>query len=47
MLEVARKYPVDGLHFDYIRYPGRDKCYCDGCRERFEAEIARYEEGMK
>ena len=21
MLEVARKYPVDGLHFDYIRYP--------------------------
>ena len=23
MLEVARKYDVDGLHFDYIRYPGR------------------------
>ena len=38
MLEVARKYPVDGLHFDYIRYPGRDKCYCDGCRGRFETE---------
>ncbi|WP_197231952.1 glycoside hydrolase family 10 protein [Novipirellula artificiosorum] len=37
MLEVARDYPIDGLHFDYIRYPGRDKCYCDGCRERFEA----------
>lgn len=41
MLEVARKYPVDGLHFDYIRYPGRDKCYCDGCRERFEADMGQ------
>jgi uncharacterized lipoprotein YddW (UPF0748 family) len=41
MLEVARKYPVDGLHFDYIRYPGRDKCYCDGCRQRFEADLGR------
>ena len=37
MLEVARKYAVDGLHFDYIRYPDREHCYCDGCRERFEA----------
>ena len=41
MLEVARKYPVDGLHFDYIRYPGSDTCYCDGCRERFEAASGR------
>jgi uncharacterized lipoprotein YddW (UPF0748 family) len=37
MLEVARKYDVDGLHFDYIRYPDGEHCYCDGCRERFEA----------
>ncbi|MBM3495916.1 MAG: hypothetical protein FJX72_16565, partial [Armatimonadetes bacterium] len=36
MLEVARKYAVDGIHFDYIRYPDGSKCYCDGCRERFE-----------
>ncbi len=41
MLEVARKYPVDGLHFDYIRYPGRQFCFCDGCRERFEADSGR------
>ncbi|MFW6168896.1 MAG: glycoside hydrolase family 10 protein, partial [Planctomycetota bacterium] len=41
MLEVARKYDVDGLHFDYIRYPGRDKCYCNGCRKRFEADVDR------
>jgi uncharacterized lipoprotein YddW (UPF0748 family) len=38
MLEVARKYPVDGLHFDYIRYPDGNCCYCDGCRHRFETE---------
>jgi uncharacterized lipoprotein YddW (UPF0748 family) len=41
MLEVARKYPVDGLHFDYIRYPDRDKCYCDGCRSRFEQQTGK------
>ncbi len=37
MVEVARKYAVDGIHFDYIRYPDGSKCYCDGCRERFVA----------
>jgi uncharacterized lipoprotein YddW (UPF0748 family) len=36
MLEVARRYDVDGLHFDYIRYPDSDHCYCAGCRERFQ-----------
>ena len=41
MLEVARKYPIDGLHFDYIRYPDQSHCYCDGCRRRFEAESGR------
>ena len=38
MLEVARKYDVDGLHFDYIRYPDQENCYCDGCRSRFEEQ---------
>jgi uncharacterized lipoprotein YddW (UPF0748 family) len=41
LLEVARKYPIDGLHLDYIRYPGREYCYCDGCRQRFEAASGR------
>ena len=41
MVEVARKYRVDGLHFDYIRYPDRQSCYCDGCRRRFEADSGR------
>jgi uncharacterized lipoprotein YddW (UPF0748 family) len=38
MVEVVRMYPVDGLHFDYIRYPDAEHCYCDGCRKRFEAD---------
>ena len=41
LLEVARKYPVAGLHLDYIRHLGGDHCYCDGCRRRFEAESGR------
>jgi uncharacterized lipoprotein YddW (UPF0748 family) len=41
LLEVVRKYPVNGLHLDYIRYPGREYCYCDGCRQRFEAASGR------
>lgn len=36
LLEVARNYAVDGIHFDYIRYPGADHCFCQPCRERFE-----------
>jgi len=36
-VELAKKGP-DGIHFDYIRYPGRDNCFCAGCRERFEAK---------
>ncbi|MGM0492484.1 MAG: glycoside hydrolase family 10 protein, partial [Armatimonadota bacterium] len=38
MVEVARNYDVDGVHFDYIRYPGTQSCYCDGCHERFERD---------
>jgi uncharacterized lipoprotein YddW (UPF0748 family) len=40
MLEIAKNYDVAGLHFDYIRYPGGNHCFCDGCRERFTKEIA-------
>ena len=35
MLELARR-GVDGVHFDYIRYPNADGCFCEGCRRRFE-----------
>jgi len=39
MIEVVRRYPVDGIHFDYIRYPDGDHCYCAGCRQRFMRHI--------
>jgi uncharacterized lipoprotein YddW (UPF0748 family) len=38
MLEVVRNYDVDGIHFDYIRYPGSDYCYCSGCAARFQSQ---------
>lgn len=38
MLEPVRKYDVDGIHFDYIRYMNETVCYCDGCRQRFQAD---------
>ena len=36
MVEVATRYDVDGVHFDYIRYPHSNACFCPGCRARFE-----------
>jgi uncharacterized lipoprotein YddW (UPF0748 family) len=41
MLEVVRNYDVDGIHFDYIRYPDSDYCYCTGCRSRFQSQTGR------
>ena len=41
MVEVASNYDVDGLHFDYIRYPGREHCFCQGCRSRFEKLLGK------
>ena len=38
MCELARK-GVDGIHFDYIRYPDATHCFCEGCRARFEAFV--------
>ena len=38
MLEVVRKYDVDGIHFDYIRYPNNDLDYSDYSRKKFESD---------
>ena len=38
MLEVVRKYDVDGIHFDYIRYPNRQSGYSAAARKRFERD---------
>jgi uncharacterized lipoprotein YddW (UPF0748 family) len=34
MIECLRKYDVDGIHLDYIRY-GPHQCYCDYCQQTF------------
>ncbi|MEN6428981.1 MAG: family 10 glycosylhydrolase [Phycisphaerales bacterium] len=34
MIECLRKYDIDGIHFDYIRY-GPQQCYCEHCQNAF------------
>lgn len=41
ILELVRNYQIDGFHFDYIRYPGNQGCFCPTCRKAFEARIGR------
>jgi uncharacterized lipoprotein YddW (UPF0748 family) len=37
--EIVREYPVEGIHHDYVRYPGDAApdtyCFCDYCLEHF------------
>ena len=33
--EIVENYDVDGIHLDYIRYPGSHACYCQECKKRF------------
>ena len=37
-LELATKYDIDAIQFDYLRYSWKDQCVCPTCRERFQAE---------
>lgn len=41
ILETARRYPVDGIHLDYIRYESPSSCYCVKCRLLFEKQSGR------
>ena len=36
--EVASRYDVDGIHLDYIRYPGREWGYSDAALSRYYAQ---------
>ncbi|MCC6445514.1 MAG: family 10 glycosylhydrolase [Armatimonadetes bacterium] len=38
-LDVARRYDVEGIHFDFVRYPSSDYCFCPGCLGRFRAHL--------
>ena len=35
IMEIVQNYDVDGIHLDYIRYPGSHACYCQECKKRF------------
>ena len=37
MIELVEKYHPAGIHFDFMRYPERRYCYCNRCRDKFEA----------
>jgi uncharacterized lipoprotein YddW (UPF0748 family) len=39
--EIAQKYPVDGIHLDYIRYPGNEWGYNEVSLKRFQQERNR------
>jgi len=36
--DVAKRYAVDGIHFDYVRYPGREWGYSPLALEAYRAE---------
>lgn len=38
--DVVKNYDVDGISFDFIRYPNSNFCYCDWCLSRFKAEMS-------
>ena len=38
LLEVIRKYDVDGIHFDYIRYPHDHLDYSEFSRKKFQSD---------
>jgi uncharacterized lipoprotein YddW (UPF0748 family) len=37
--DIAARYPVDGVHLDYARYPGEEFDYSPSALEAFRAEI--------
>jgi len=37
--EIAAKYPVDGIHLDYVRFPNEDFDYSPSAIEQFKASI--------
>jgi uncharacterized lipoprotein YddW (UPF0748 family) len=39
-MDLASRYDLDGIHFDYIRFPSRDFDYSRGALERFQAWVS-------
>jgi uncharacterized lipoprotein YddW (UPF0748 family) len=40
--EMANKYPVDGIQFDYIRFCEQPSCFCQNCRREFDRSIGTH-----
>ncbi|MFO7627240.1 MAG: family 10 glycosylhydrolase [Candidatus Fermentibacteraceae bacterium] len=38
LFEMLERYPLDGVQFDYVRFPNGSTCYCEGCRTRFQEQ---------
>jgi uncharacterized lipoprotein YddW (UPF0748 family) len=38
LLEMVRKYDIDGIHLDYMRFPSPSYCFDENCRSRFQGE---------
>jgi uncharacterized lipoprotein YddW (UPF0748 family) len=38
--DIAQRYPIDGMHFDYIRYPGEDFDYGRETMAEYERAVA-------
>ena len=34
--EIVKRYPVDGVQFDYLRFSEQPSCFCANCRREFE-----------
>jgi len=41
IVEMVRRYPVDGVQFDYLRYNEEPSCFCKHCRADFEHALGR------
>ena len=41
MVEIVSNYDVDGIQYDFIRYPSSSGCFCEKCRKRFESETGK------
>lgn len=39
--ELARSYPLDGIHLDYVRFPDGNTCYSPASRRMFESWMGK------
>jgi uncharacterized lipoprotein YddW (UPF0748 family) len=39
IMELVTNYGIDGVHYDSMRWPGPEYCYCRHCRVEFEKSL--------